>query len=255
MATAATDLQYPSYDRPEDLARDLQAQEFAVELAGDGSYIVKAPASSNNTEPLRIHRTPSSNRWFAYLLPKLKDMGFYPPGVFKKLKTCTDCGKKFYGVGRLTKHKVDEHGLTFNCKVEGCGVTGFTSPGALSVHMRKNHPDQTREAKAKVKRAAKALGEVGIDPDAGRDVPERIERPPVAGPEPEGRTSGTRRSGPVKTKYVGALGEIIEALDALDQNAQTVKRLVKELYKENQELKKSRDEIERRLEGVIGALR
>lgn len=253
MATTATEVQYPSYDRPEDLARDLRAQNFEVELAGDGAYVIKNPA--NNTNPLRIHRTPSSPRWFANHLSQLKEMGFYPPGIFKKMRRCAECGQMFYGVGRLTKHKTDEHGLTFECKV--CGQKDFTSPGALAVHMRKQHPDQTKERKAQRKQQEKALGEVGIDPDAGVDVPERIERPPVADePKPEGRTSGTRRrTAPVKTRYEGQLGEIMTALDALTENANTIKVLVKGLYKENQELKKARDEIERRVEGIIGALK
>lgn len=233
MSTAVVDrpvAEYPSYDKTEDLLRDLRKQDFEVGEVHDGWHIV-SPYSKTTTT---LHRGAVP----LVALQRLREMGFFPPSLVKKLKLCKECGQRFMGVQKLTQHRIDEHGYRLTCKI--CGKTGLMSVTDVSTHVNQAHPETT-------KRGRKRLGLETPEPTVVEVTSE--------GPVPVTEEKKPRRKrAPVRRGYTGDIGEFMKALDEAKNALDIVGEQYKGLYKKYQLDHKKLNDIESALGKAIGKL-
>lgn len=244
MSATAVDVpvaQYPSYDDPEDLLRDLRAQGFTVSAISDG-WRISSPYNDLTTVQHRgkVHGAKISD---------LRDMGFYPPAEFKKLKKCRECGQLFRGVQKLTQHRIDDHGYRLTCKV--CGETGFMKVTDVSTHTGQAHPERTKRGRA---RLAAAAGETPYE--TAQQETEKIEE--AAKPTTSAGGMGVTRPGgpgrkrsPVRKGYVEEIQAFIKLADDARDSVTALVDAYKDLYTKYQKDHKKLQDIEDRVGKLV----
>lgn len=216
--------EYPSYDSPDKLLKDLRKQDFIIEETTDG-YLVYSP---HNKESTVIHRS-SGHSLSNAKIADLKRMGFQPPGL---KYMCPECKMRFAAPVTVSVHRGTTHGITWDCEI--CGEK-FHNPHAKRGHVKTMHVLTLPELQKQIDEA--------IVPDEGEPEPTLPTSEPIK--------VRRGRAAPVKIGYVEDVSVIMEAAVELEAASTKMVAAYRELYKKYADQKRRLARIEDRLGKVI----